>query len=368
MLLKLPDLLACMVQLCPLEVSAGGSLSLLCYCCFLQGTNAHMVLSPTGSSQHVQQAGAAVPAWQWRRSRFWTGPAGHPLLQSYLHPASAGTGTVLLQADLGSAAATFLRQHSTNSPCLLPATSLLELVSGGGALLCEDAVATLPAVLGAAVTSQLALTSKQALLLTCSVELQTGAAEVLHSGAAAMQQIRLLSCILGVIAGASLPASPLRASASAVTASALLLMTSGFNTIDAPRCTAELAPSRNSAPDGLLLPPALCEAACTLGFASSPASGPQAVRACAVFVVLPRREQPTVTWGNTAIPPLLLACCSQSADTPTLQLTAASNSGGRALELSGLLLACAGPTPSPSRSDSYDISWKRVAAGEADPQ
>ena len=326
-----------------------------------------MVLSPTGSLQHAQQAVAAVPAWQWRSSRFWTGPAGHPLLQSYLHPASAGTGTVLLQADLGTAAATFLRQHSTDSPCLLPATSLLELVSGSGALLCDDAIATLPAVLGAAVTSQLALTSEQALLLTCSVELQTGAAEVLHSGTAAMQQVRLLSCsLVGVMAGASQPASPLQASASAVTVSALLLVASRFYATDAPSCTAELAPSRSNAPDGLLLPPALCEAACTLGFASSPASGPQAVSACAVF--LPRRQQSSGTWGNTAIPPLLLACCSQSTDAPTLYLTAATNSGGRTLELCGLQLACAGPTPAPGRSDGYDISWKRVVAGEADPR
>ena len=320
----------------------------------LQGTNAHMVFSQAGSLQHAQQADVVAPAASWRRKRFWAQTAAHALLHRCLPEASAFSGTILLQADLGAAAAAYLQQCSTGSTRLLPVTALLEMAAASGALLCDDAAAAAPAVLGAAVGAQLQLVAGQPLLLTCAVDVRSGTAEVRHDDAAAMQQVQLLTYSLGQEGEAQLPAAHLdaaRPQGSAALASLLLVRTQPA-AATAAATTADLAMPGHSM-SGFQLPLALCEAAGVL------AGGQQMVTSCAALLPCHWAHSVSPAGSRQALTALAGSGPSE------LHVAVSTGSGSRVVQICGLLLADVAASADRS-SDGYAISWKRMQAGEAD--
>jgi hypothetical protein len=321
----------------------------------LQGTNAHMVFSQSGSSQHAQQADVVAPVASWHRKRFWAQTAAHALLHRCLPEASAFSGTILLQADLGTAAAAYLQQCSTGSTRLLPVTALLEMAAASGALLCDDAAAAAPAVLGAAVGAQLQLVAGQPLLLTCAADARRGAAEVRQDDAAARQQVQQLSYSLGRAGQAQLPAARFDAAkpgASAALAS-LLRVRMHLAAAIAAASTADLAMPAHSL-SGYQLPLALCEAAASL------AGGQQVVTSCAAL--LPRQWAHLVSPAGSRQALTALAGSSPS----ELHVAVSTGSGSSStMQIYGLVLADAAVSAD-SRSDGYAIPWKRMQAGEAD--
>lgn len=323
----------------------------------MQGTNAHMVFSQSGSSQHAQQADVVAPAANWRRRRFWAQTAAHALLHKCLPEASAFSGTILLQADLGTAAAAYLQQCSAGTPstCLLPVTALLEMAAASGALLCEDAAAAAPAVLGAAVGAQLQVVAGQPLLLTCAVDVCSGAAEVRHADAAARHQVQLLTYSLGRAGEGQLPAAQHGAAkpqSSAALAALLLVRVQRVAAAAAAAATADLVLPGHSV-SGYLLPLALCEAAGSL------AGGQQVVTSCAAL--LPRH------WAHSVSPASSRQALTVAAGSgpSELHVAVSSGSGSSAVQICGLVLADAAASAD-GRSDGYAIAWKRMQAGEAD--
>ena len=319
-----------------------------------------MVFSQSGRSQHAQQADVVAPVANWHRKRFWAQTAAHALLHRCLPEASAFSGTILVQADLGTAAAAaaaYLQQCSTGSTRLLPVTALLEMAAASGALLCDDAAAAAPAVLGAAVGAQLQLVAGQPLLLTCAVDVRSGAAEVRHDDAAAKQQVQLLSYCLGRAGEARLPDAQLGAAkprGSAAVASLMLVRTQHMAAA-AAATTADLAvPGHSTFGYQLLL--ALCEAAASL------AGTQQVVTSCAAL--LPRH------WAHSASPAgsrqaLTALAGSNHSELHVAVSTGSGNGGSSTVQICGLVLADAAVSAD-SRSDGYAISWKHMQAGEAD--
>ena len=161
----------------------------------MQGTNAHMLLGRAGGSGQDQQAAAVAAALPWQSSRFWPSPPAHPLLSSCVLSHSTPAPQLLLQADLTTAATACCRALTLGGSSVLPATVLLELAAGASQLLCEDARTPPAAVLGSTLAPQSMLEAGQPLLLSCSVDVLSGTAEV-HWTQPASQP--LLSCSYGL--------------------------------------------------------------------------------------------------------------------------------------------------------------------------
>ena len=266
----------------------------------------------------------------------------HLLLTSFLRASNSST-TAVLQADLGTAAAAYLRQCS-----LLPATVLLDLAAGCGRLLCEDGSASVPAVLDATAAAPLQLSAAQPVLVTCTLDVRSGTAEVAHN---ALQQM-LLSYTYGSAAAATASQSASQ-QAQAVSASALLC--TGIVQLELmaeqPPCTASLAAGGHDT-SGCQLPLSLCEAAGALASAAGLASS-GVLASCIAFVPHP--------WAQRGRQQLVLF-----PGTNGLDVSASCGSDRRIADLCGLALQPA--EPAEHASEAYTLVWKRMATGEADAE
>ncbi len=318
----------------------------------MQGTNAHMLLGRAGGSGQDQQAAAVAAALPWQSSRFWPSPPAHPLLSSCVLSSSWQASQLLLQADLTTAATACWRAVSLGGSSVLPATVLLELAAGASQLLSEAAPA---AVLGSTLTPLLMLEAGQPLLLSCSVDVLSGTAEV-HRMQPASQP--LLSCSYGLpvldqAAGTSRQPAP-----SGMAVQLRCLQQSAA----AQRATAILV-APESARSCSTLPFALCEAAATLAAGAGLAGSQAAVRSCAVFVA---RAAPSHHPLASSPQHLVTARTSCGSVAGLHLVTSCSNSGACTTELCGIELSSMPSHQMPTSS--YALEWRRMLADEVDPR
>ena len=309
-----------------------------------------MIFSRWQSNAQAGQAAAAAAALPWQRARYWWTAVAHPLASRYVQAGSTPQ-RILLQADLGVARAAYLREHRLGAAAVLPASALLELAAAACALLTEDSSAVLPALAGIALASRLqGAEAEQEPVLLCAVDTRLGEAEVLHSGSAAPQPLQLLACAAARVVqpgrGAA-PAAPARRS--------LALAAFGRPALGAARSATADVTTTGQQPNGLLLPPGLCEAVSSLEAAGG-GCDPQLLSGCELLVA--QRDSAAAVAAHLMAQPLEGDGGGCSA------LVTSASQGGRSLELRGMRHTVA--LPDASSSCSYVVSWKRIPAGQAD--
>ena len=354
----------------------------------MQGTNAHMVFSlapPSLLGQQAVRQGAAAP---WRRRRFWFNASPHPLILRHAPAPPVGSGAVLLEADLGTAAvAAYLRQHQVGGQALLPTTALLELAAGAGGLLAEDGSEAVPAVVAAAVTRPLPLPQPPAaggqqpqqqqqhrtLLLAVVVDARTGKTRV-TSGSSPAQ---LLACRQGLVgtttssaeaagpaARAGAAAGPAGLAAVHSPAAAVITQLVGPGLSHSVSHQPGIAAAAELVPAGLdksgyHLPPSVCEAVASLQAAGGQ-SGPGVIVSCEVFVLASRAAADTLPAVRSS-EAVRLSLHRRAGGSSALAVQSGA-AGVSLLRMAGVATA----TTQPGQDASYAVSWKRVEAGEAD--
>ena len=313
-----------------------------------------MLLGRTGGSGHDQQAAALVAELPWQRSRFWPTPQAHSLLSSCISVRSSNAPTLLLQADFSSACAACWRALSLGSSPVLPATVLFEVAASASQLLHEDAASTSAVVVGATVAPPAMLAPGQSLLLSCSVSLLNGTAQV---QLAQLDSTPLLSW--------SYAFSPLRQPAgsksqSVATSMARLVPLQPHEA--AVYATAGLAAPKHAS-SGSTLPFTLCEAAASLAAGAGLAGGQATVRSCAAFM-------PRLALGRHLLAShqqqVVIAATRGSRAAGQQLITSCGSSGVCTGELYGLEFS--GSALRQSSSSSYAMEWQRIPTDQVDPR
>jgi hypothetical protein len=152
-----------------------------------------------------------LPPALWHRSRLWWCASSNPLLQRLALPAhSARAARVTAQCDLGQPRLAFLSDHGVlGQPCV-PASALLDLASAIGQLLWSaEQLDSQVTTAGVVFSSPAQLPTGVAPLLSCTVDLRSGAVAVTSSGSAAVPHLQAGLSATAQAAPASLgPALP----------------------------------------------------------------------------------------------------------------------------------------------------------------
>ena len=315
-----------------------------------------MLLGRTGGSSQDQQAAALAAAeLPWQRGRFWPSPLAHPLLSSCMPVCSSNAPTLLLQADLSSAAAACWRAFSSGSSSVLPATVLFEVAASASQIVHEEAASTSAAVVGATVTPSAMLAPDQSLLLSCSVSMLNGTAQVQWAQLGSMP---LLSWSYGF--------SPLiqpAGSNSQQVATSMARLVPLEPHAAAVHATASMA-APNQASSGSTLPFALCEAAASLAAGAGLAGGQAAVRSCAAF--MPRLAPGHHLLASLRQQQVVIAATRAGSTAGQQLITSCGSSGVCTAELCGIEFS--GSSLHQSSGSSYAMAWQRIPTDQVDPR
>lgn len=106
-----------------------------------QGTNAHIIQEQGPLIGKLQRQTLALPL-AWQRQRHWVVPPVSTLINGAISSAALGvtgghsrSGVVMLEVDLTSSRAAFLRDYSLMQHTVLPAAGFVELCSSAAAML-----------------------------------------------------------------------------------------------------------------------------------------------------------------------------------------------------------------------------------------
>lgn len=258
----------------------------------------------------------------------------------------------MFEADLCSAAASYLQQCSFGSASILPTTALLEMAMGCGMLMSDGSSGPMPAVLAAAVAAQLPLEAGQQQLVTSELDVSSGAAVLWHTTASMQQREQLLAYSFGIAGMAMAASAPAAGSQPTCTLWPVLLQLGSSTALSPAGSTASLAsPEFDSSACHLHV--SLCEAA---GVVASNGA-PTCVAGCAAFLagaVVASPQQPQLLTAQPA---------EAHTASLALQVAVASDQGSLAVKMHGLLyaqLARARPEHKP-----VTTAWRRQAIGEA---
>ena len=99
----------------------------------VQGTNAHMLLAPAGSSDHAGHAAVLAPSRPWQRTRLWPSVVPHAMLSRSASLPRMRSCT--FEAQLLAAGLSFLWDHQVQGTAILPGAALLEMAHAAAHLL-----------------------------------------------------------------------------------------------------------------------------------------------------------------------------------------------------------------------------------------
>ncbi len=109
-----------------------------------QGTNAHIIQEQSPSIGKVERQTPALPL-AWQRQRHWVAPPVSALITGAISSAALGitaghsrSGVVVMEVDLKSSRAAFLREYSLMQHTVFPAAGCVELCSSAAAMLSPD--------------------------------------------------------------------------------------------------------------------------------------------------------------------------------------------------------------------------------------
>ena len=108
-----------------------------------QGTNAHIIQHQTPSAQSHSPSGAQAIAWQ--RKCHWVAPPASAFLAAVVSIAAGGVtegyrraGSVVMEVELTSARAAFLKQYSIMQNAVMPAAGFMHLCTSAAAVMAHN--------------------------------------------------------------------------------------------------------------------------------------------------------------------------------------------------------------------------------------
>ncbi len=109
-----------------------------------QGTNAHIIQEQGPLIGKVERQTPALPV-AWQRQRHWVAPPVSALITGAIFSAALGitggrsrSGVVVMEVDLTSSRAAFLRDYSLMQHTVFPAAGFVELCSSAAAMMSAD--------------------------------------------------------------------------------------------------------------------------------------------------------------------------------------------------------------------------------------
>ena len=123
-----------------------------------QGTNAHALVSGTGTSSVLSPANSATP---WKSTRFWVAPQIQTLLAAALvrkRTKANGGGVTVFEVDLAVPRLAYLWEYNVSERPYLPSSGVLALAASSIPVLSnDDTLPHLPTLLGATLPAPLML-------------------------------------------------------------------------------------------------------------------------------------------------------------------------------------------------------------------